>query len=203
MKQLSLSFLLTFFAALVISPAQAAPSRHQLRSPDGRLSLEVSVAAEVSYTLQIDNKTVLTPSTLQLHLADVSVPGAQPALRRVRERQVDQMLSPLYGKRSHVRDQYNELSLEFRGNYSLVFRLYDEGLAWRWVTRLKGELTVTDEYAFFGFASGSTVIAAHSSSGTFEHSYEELYKTRPLAVHVRLPRLPAGAGAHPGRHQAP
>jgi alpha-glucosidase len=182
MKQLSLSFLLTFFAVLVLFSAQAAPSRHQLRSPDGRLSLEVSVADEVSYTLQIDSKTVLAPSTLQLHLADGWLPGAQPALRRVRERQVDQMLNPLYGKRSHVRDQFNELSLEFRGNYSLIFRLYDEGLAWRWVTRLKGELTVTDESAFFGFASGCTVIAAHSSSGTFEHSYEELYKTRPLAV---------------------
>lgn len=202
MKSAIISLLMLTGLIAVTRTGLSAPSTHELRSPDGRLVLSVAVVDQISYTLRLDGKEVLSPSTMRLHTAGGTTFGENPALRRSSRKEVDQSLTPLYGKRSRIRDNYNELTLEFRGNYSLIFRLYDEGLAWRWATRLKGELTVDDEYAFFGFAAGSTTIASHPSSGTFEHSYEELYKTRPLAAMsdslVYLPmlvRTPEGINA--------
>ncbi len=63
------------------------------------------------------------------------------------------MLRPVVRvKRAEVRDRFNERRIDFAGDYSLIVRAYDDGVAYRFVTKLPGEITVANEDATFAFA---------------------------------------------------
>ena len=81
---------------------------------------------------------------------------------------------------------YNELTLAFSGKYSIVFRLYDDGLAYRFVLNRKGEVVVENETANYVFDKDYTTFSAYvnSTAKTFEkqfsNSFEQTYATEPI-----------------------
>jgi len=59
--------------------------------------------------------------------------------------------SPFY-KRSNIEDYYNELVMSFKENFDLVFRAYDEGMAYRFIYTGKKSILVENEEADFNFS---------------------------------------------------
>ena len=63
--------------------------------------------------------------------------GVQPKIKTTKPRAVNQeIVSPVPQKSSRIRENYNELKLEMEGNYAIVFRAYNEGVAYRLETSL-------------------------------------------------------------------
>lgn len=60
---------------------------------------------------------------------------------------VDKVIPSPFYKKTEVQDIYNEMTLSFRGNYGLVFRMYNDGLAYRFTTKMKNDIVVVDEEA--------------------------------------------------------
>jgi len=58
--------------------------------------------------------------------------------------------TPIY-KKDKVHDHYNQLTLRFKGDYGLMFRAYDDGVAYRFFTEKKDSITIVDEDANFNF----------------------------------------------------
>ena len=93
--------------------------------------------------------------------------------------------SPLY-KKSEVQDVYNEVTFAFRGNYGLVFRAYNDGLAYRFTTKMKDSIVVVDEEAYFNFPADYSAFAPYvnNTKATFEeqymNSFEQPYVYEPI-----------------------
>ena len=86
--------------------------------------------------LDHEGTEVLAPSTIAMTLQGGNVLGANPKVTKMSKTSVDKVIpSPIY-KKSEVKDNYNEMTLTFKGNYSLIFRLYNEGLAYRFCTAM-------------------------------------------------------------------
>ena len=66
---------------------------------------------------------------------------------------------PIYRKQS-IKDHFNELTLEFKGGYSLVFRAYEDGVAYRFISDLKKPFMVESEQAVFNLPNNPKVFAA-------------------------------------------
>ena len=64
-----------------------------------------------------------------------------------------------WGIRREIQEKYNELLLEFQGGYDLIFRAYNDGVAYRWKTILKGNLTILGEESEFRFLENYNTIA--------------------------------------------
>ncbi len=60
-------------------------------------------------------------------------------------------------KRSKVIDHCNELSIDFKGDYSLVFRAYNDGIAYRWLINREGEIIVNNEISTFNLSANDSV----------------------------------------------
>ncbi|NVN19059.1 glycoside hydrolase family 97 protein [Muricauda sp. HICW] len=115
-------------------------SAQELKSPNGALQLKVTLTSEgmVQYTLDLDNKEVIKPSTLGLQLknAPSMLKGFQIEESHIKE--VDEHWNPVWGKQKTVRNHYNELELrlvqpEHDNRYiRLRFRLFNDGLAFRY-----------------------------------------------------------------------
>jgi alpha-glucosidase len=177
---------LTWTAAfLLLAPVLAAAPRHyELSSPDGRLVLGVDSAPQITYTLQREGIPVMAPSTLSVTLGDGSAYDGSVRLEKALRRSVDGSFSATVYKRASVREHFNELTLRYK-TFDLVFRAYDEGVAWRFVSRTKKDFIVRDEQAEFRFAEDveTTVpyVKPDSPRDPFLNSFEAYYDIHPLS----------------------
>ena len=121
-------------------------------SPDGKLKIKLQVDKGTKYEVWSGDKQLISPSSIGLNLADGRIVG-NGTVKSVQRNSVDQTIDGLIGKNKTLREAYNELILTFNEDYDLVVRAYDEGLAYRFVTRLGGEIIINTEDAVFNFTS--------------------------------------------------
>ena len=141
-----------FIAATVLFAfgAQAAPKTYQLKSPDGRIEVTVEAGEGISYMMTCCGDVILEKSPAAMYLTDGTVFGGAQKVSKVSRRTADQTIpTPVYRK-SEVRDNYNELTLKFK-KFSVVFRAYDEGMAYRFISNMKKPFEVAKEVAAFAF----------------------------------------------------
>ncbi len=154
-------------------------------SPNGALVVTIGTAGQLTWAVSAGGRPVLAPSRLSMTLAGGRVLGASPVVTRTTARSVDEALRPVVRvKRAVVRDHFTERRVDFSGDYSLVVRAYDDGVAYRFVTRLPGEVTVENEEATMVFPGDYTVWFPEETS-LLSHQ-ERLYKR------VRISEITAG-----------
>jgi alpha-glucosidase len=170
-----------------------------LTSPDGQLQLEVSLDKVVSYTLNRADQPLLLPSRLSLEVAQVKNLLDKPRLAKVSHRRVDESITPTLPTKSQViRDHFNEMTIELAQPVSIIFRAYDNGIAYRFVTRIPGQIQVNDELVEYNFSKGDSAWLPVEES--FYSHNERSYIQKPLAQFKRdtlssLPALVATASA--------
>lgn len=122
-----------------------------LESPDQRVKATISIDQEIHYSLAYEGNTYVLPSALSLRLSDGRILGRKVKLLHDHSSTHDKIIKPVYGITTSVRDHYNELVLEFSGNYAVVFRAYNEGFAYRIVADLRRLIVVESEQVEFRF----------------------------------------------------
>lgn len=134
--------------------AEAKELRKELSSPDGKLTIEIVSDNELlSWSLLYDGKRVIAPSniSLQTSLGTLSGTARRP---RIETASVEQHIEAPHFRNASVEDKYNSLTLWFRGNagrYGVEFRAYDDGAAYRFVSKIKEPFTVLNEQVEFNF----------------------------------------------------
>ena len=177
MKQTLLSITLVLIFAYQLY--SAGEKEFTMLSPDGKLEATIELKDKIYYSLALNERQVVGASPISMELSDGQILGKDPVARRNKARNVDEVLNPLYGERKVIRDHFNELTITFKGSYTLTARLYDEGFAYRFGYLKKGEVVVKDEEASFNFVGDHKIWS--SQVGGFEHSYEAFYNTRKLS----------------------
>ena len=150
-------------------------------SPDGKLSAKIELKDKIYYSLALGERQIMDSSPISMELIDGTVWGKDPVSKKNSTRNVNENLTPLYGKRKVINDNFNELTITFKGNYTLTARLYDEGFAYKFGYTKKGEVIVKDEEATFNFPGDYKIWSSLSAANSFEHSYENFYNTRNLS----------------------
>ena len=157
----------------------AAPAVPVLQSPDGRITVDVRVGATLAYDVSVDERPVLKNATLALKLEQASF-GAGSSLKAVKTASHDGTISPpVRQKAATLREHYNELRLELEGGAAVVFRAFDQGVAYRWETALsQSQITVMHEEAAFNFTSDYNVYYPEEQS--FYSHNERIFLPRAL-----------------------
>ena len=139
MKKLLLTtlFLLTVFAL--------SAKTYSLISPDGSISVEVNVNDKVTYSVNRNGYVALENCAIAMETS-IAAYGAQPKVKSAKTSEHRGVYRPFnHYKSREVADNYNELKLVFNGGWSLEFRAYDNGAAYRIITAAKGRMTVSYE----------------------------------------------------------
>ena len=157
MKALFALAVFTMLSSLLIQEG-AAQSSHDLRSPDGRIELRIRTADRLRYDFVLKGRAVLENATLSLEVEHNKL-GVQPKVVDAKTRSSDQVVEPVVRQKfAKIRDHYNELRLKMDGGYSVVFRAYNEGVAYRFETSLpQDKVKVYGEESVFSFASNFVV----------------------------------------------
>lgn len=174
--RVNVRFQILFSLSLLAGLWSAAHAQeYNVVSPDGSLKIHLNVAADIRYDVAKNGTPVITPSPIGLTLSTGLVVGSNATVKSTATVSVDEPIERPYGKNDNLRDQYNQLRIDFEEHYSLVVRAYDEGVAYRFETALGGNVDVMSEEANFNFAGTTQVIFPEAD--TEMRSWERSYNT--------------------------
>jgi alpha-glucosidase len=158
----------------------AAQSSYDLRSPDNKTEIRIRTAERLRYDVLFQGRALLQDCTLTLDV-DHKMLGLAPRVVDAKQRTSDQVVEPLVPQKfARVRDHYNELRLSMDGGYAVVFRAYNEGVAYRWETSIpQSQVKVYGEEANFNFASN--FIAYYPQEDSFYSHNERKYLPQHLS----------------------
>ncbi len=153
----------------------------QLKSPDNLLEIDVRIGEQTTYSVKHKGETILFPSAIAMRLIDGKDFGVNSKLTKIIRNTVNQkMASPFY-KRSEITDNYNEVTLVFKEEFNLVFRAYNEGIAYRFVSTGKNDFIIENEEANFEFYTTDRAYIPYvrpswlEKHDQFENSFENIY----------------------------
>ena len=152
-----------------------------LRSPDGRLELKFAVMAGVpEYSLDFAGQAVVLPSRLGYELVDQENLDGGFTLTGTAFNSLDETWEPVWGEEASIRNHYNELLVELKQEGGAVmqvrFRLYDDGLGFRYEFPQENALTyftVKEELTEFAMTGDHTAWWIPGDYDTQEYNYTE------------------------------
>ena len=176
---------------LVILSASATHAA-TLSSPDGRIVVGIEVKDRLEpyppgprlyYSVTVDGRVVVLDSSLALDFKGAAAFGRNVRIGAEQRRALDSTWQTVVGKSRDVRDRANELTLPIvendlpRRHLELVFRVYDDGVAFRWELPVQpglGAFRLSAERSEFRFAGNHTAWAANY--GSYATSQEEEFQ---------------------------
>ena len=165
---------------MAVFAVQAAPKSFSLSSPDGKLNVSVEVGQNVVYSLSHGGTAVLSPSEISMTLSDGIIYGENSRFVGKKERSVNENINASFYKKDIVSDNFNELILRFKG-FNIVFRAYNDGMAYRFISLAEKPFKVMSEKAEFAFLSDQKVYVPYvrkskSFDAQFFNSFENTYE---------------------------
>ena len=173
------SILLSAFIGIA-STQLVAQSSYDLKSPDNRLEVRIRTSGQLRYDVLLRGNALVENATLSLDVEHKKL-GLQPKVTSAKPRSNDQVVEPVVRQKfAKIRDHYNELRLTMDGGYAVVFRAYDEGVAYRFETTLPDkQVKVHGEEADFNFPSNDVVY--YPQEDTFYSHNERKYLPQKLS----------------------
>ncbi len=119
-------------------------------SPDKKLLVRAVVSERVSLQVISEGEQLFEIRDIRLETDGGDIPAAYPQIRKVKTRAVNRIVVPaVKEKRDSIPENFNETTIEFRGSCKLQIRAYNEGIAYRIISALEGEITIKNEHAGF------------------------------------------------------
>ena len=161
----------------------AKEKKYVLSSPDGTLKVEISVRNELAYQVMHGNDTILSHSNIGLVLENGTIVGKTPRITGERRRKIkDNIESPFYRFKEFVATG-NELDLKLKGGFGIIFRAYNEGVAYRFYTTQSSDIIIKEEQAEFNFKEDYTAYLPYTTNDKkpMAMAYQNVYDITPLS----------------------
>ncbi len=176
-------------AAFILS---ASGQSFSLTSPSGNLTSQVLAGDSLTVSLSDSlGRELLSPSTVALLWTDGTCWGRDCRVRKAVRKSVDETIQSPFYKKSTVTDRYNELILKMKGGFDIEFRLYDDGLAYRFVNTSGKEGKVLSEEAVYRMPADYTMTVPYvrnrakktdaPNDELFWNDMQSQYTTSPLS----------------------
>ena len=168
-----------------------------LSSPDGNLTVTVGLSAQGTpvYALDRNGTAVIKPSRLGFKLLDKDDLMEGFTLAGTETDSLDETWTPVWGEEDQIRNHYNELLVKLGRedgvNMNIRFRLYDDGLGFRYEFPQENSLSyfnIEDEMTEFALTGDLTAWWIPGDYDTQEYNYtcSRLSQVRNLNASARM-----------------
>ena len=158
-----------------------------LYSPDSSLRLEVKTGKQLSYSLFAGALQLMHSSAVDLQLNNGKKLSDQLAVKKSAYRKVKETVNvPVSYRRPAITEHYQQLTLQFKQPFTIEFRMYNNGMAYRIGTNFKSDIIIENETALFEMDPQSSVWFAHIDERVdmdrYHTSFEGAYKKEILSA---------------------
>lgn len=148
--------LLLLIAVFSLSGAFAKNTEQRLLSPDKKIEMIITLSDQIHFSVNYNGKEIISPSLLALQLENATL-GQNPVVKSSETKSIDEKVYPVVKiKEAVITNRCNELRIMFEGDYALDFKAYNNGVAYRFETQKKGEITVVSETGEYNFPENYT-----------------------------------------------
>ena len=155
-----------------------------IASPDGNIQVKVDVGPKLRWSATYQSQTIIAPSDISLTLRNGEVLGSDPQVQNSRSEKINEKIAALNYKKNTVQDNYTQLTLNCQAGYGVIFRAYNDGIAYRFFTKRKDSLIIKSEEANFNFSEDDSAFIPYSNDphnkDKYQCSFENTYQ------HIRL-----------------
>lgn len=146
---------------------------YKISSPNGRINVEIEIGERILWSANVNEINILDFSQMDLKI-DGKWLGHTPQLVSVNKTFTDEVVHPIVAvKSSVIRNHFNELDLKFKSGFSVVFRVFDNGIAYRFKTDIEKSVFVENEIVDLNFFKDYNVLFPEEES--LQSHYERLY----------------------------
>lgn len=155
-----------------------------LTSPAGNISVSIRNADSIYYSVAVNGNPVIASSAIAL-LTDHGALGISPRNASQNKKSIEEtIVNPVPFKRRLIPDHYNEIILTYGKTFAVIFRAYNDGVAYRFRTNFGDSIRIVREIASFRFAHPADAyfpeVQKRENVDIYHTSFEEPYKVLPL-----------------------
>ena len=179
-------FLNIFFALTLAMQLNA--KNFNLQSPNGWLQVEIDAGKVLTWRIVQNGRELMRPSLIDINNA---YQGKATASRA--KYQKTTFHTPFY-RQSSVTAEYNETTLTLGKGWTVVFRAFDDGIAYRFACKGKVPATISNEKAQFRFNGDNTTWLSFTTNDKKPEAmaFQNIYDEKPLKeAQGKLAFLPA------------
>jgi alpha-glucosidase len=155
-----------------------------LSSPDGNIQLAVTASGKLQWSVTHQSQTIISPSDISLTLLDGQVLGSNPVILNSKADKVTAKIPALNYKKDTVQDKCSQLTINCKGDFGVIFRVYNDGVAYHFFTTKKDSIIIKSEEANFNFPDDDSAFIPYSNDphnkDKYQCSFENTYQ------HIRL-----------------
>lgn len=175
-KSLTIALVLGLFTVCLLSHGQ----EYQVKSPDNQLVVKVTFGEKILWSAKYKGKTILEDCPISMTVNSNRVLGLNPKANRKSTRYINREIRPVVPtKKAVIMDNFAELTITCKDSYVVIFRVFDQGMAYRFETTTEGELEVQSEEMGINF-KGNTISYFPEEESFISH-FERLYKKMPVS----------------------
>ncbi len=164
---------------------------YNLESPQKNINITVTADKDfIKYSVKHGNTIIIKNSPISMELSDGKVLGASPIVKSYKNESVNEKIKSPFYKKESVENNYNELTINLKGNYSIQFRAFDDGIAYRFCTKFPKPITIVKENITYNFDEDYTAYIPYVNpskgpgdniSKQFFNSFENTYTIAPIS----------------------
>ena len=179
------------FSALLTSASVTYAQTNELhvKSPNGKIDMKLEYGAKISWSVEQENTTVIAPSTISLTLENGVVLGNNVKVMSVKKSSVNSSFATRLYKKQTVVDEYNQVIVNCKGDFGLVLRAYNDGVAYRFFTTKKGQIIIESEEANFNFNKDYKAYVPYvrdlRENDMYSSAFESMYDEIPISKFVK------------------
>ena len=166
---------LLLFVSLLKAQSISSPSKAI------QVTFQLTNDGKPCYAIQYKNQEVILPSTLGLELKDLPALDQGFILQNATEQAVDEPWEPVLGEYAVIQNKYNQLTLNLLQKatgrlLNIVFKVYDEGVAFRYEFPKQAALNhfvIKEENSQFNLAGDHNIFWIPGDYDSQEYAYNE------------------------------
>lgn len=184
MKIKQIVLIIVFLMSFTTLIAQKSKS-FEIKSPDSKIVLKLEVGAKIRWSVKQDGQQIIDPSAMSLQLEGGEVLGDNAKISSSKAEKIDQVIVAINYKKASIPNNYNQLTINCKNDFGVILRVFNDGVAYRFFTKKKGEMIVKNEEANFNFTADHKAFIPYMwdyrDGKIFNTSFEALYKEIPIS----------------------
>jgi alpha-glucosidase len=151
----------------------------EIKSPDNKIVLKLEAGAKMIWSVQSEGQQIIAPSSISLQLENGDVLGDNAKITSSHTEKINAVITAVNYIKAIIPDVYNQLTINCNNGYGVIFRVYNDAVAYRFFTKKKGEIIIKNEEADFNFTDDHKAFIPYMwdyrGGKIFNSSFEALY----------------------------
>lgn len=179
-----------YLLGLIVAAGCVSPSMaYKLQSPDGKIVADIQAKDGLNYSVSFNGHEVIAPSPVSMSTERGTIPSSKFKLGKAATKHVDAVVKSPFYRAESIKENYNSVTFPLDGDpagkWTVEFRAYNDGVAYRFAYQGSKEVTVKNENVQYNFAGDPSVYAAYvkprKPEDQYFNSFENTYTYTPVS----------------------